>query len=118
MKIWIVDDNKNLLEVMQESLHDDHAVLLFASEQELIQHVGMSGGETPDVVLLDWNLSGTVATELFSILMAAYPQCHVVIMSGDFTSSREWPPNAGKLEKPFKLFELKRYLEELPVTRV
>ena len=118
MNIWIVDDNKNLLEMMQESLHDDHAVLLFASEQELMQQVGMSGDETPDVVLLEWNLSGTLATELCSILLAAYPQCHVVIMSGDFTSSHEWPPHAGKLEKPFKLVELKRYLEQLPATRV
>ncbi len=118
MNIWIVDDNKNLLDVMQESLHGDHTVLPFASEQELIRYVGMSGGESPDVVLSDWNLSGTPATGLCSILMAAYPQCQVVIMSGDITSSHEWPPNAGKLEKPFKLFELKRYLEELGMTRV
>ena len=113
MKIWIVDDNKNLLEIIYEALCMDHDVTLLDSGGALLSQIDTTHGEDPEVLLVDWNLPGTATALLLDKMVTKFPRCHTVIMSGDLTSSHLWPSSADRLEKPFKLAELKTFLHSL-----
>ncbi|WP_076407784.1 response regulator transcription factor [Shewanella sp. UCD-KL12] len=105
--VWIVDDDKDYCELIQEVLADDYQVSVFHEAGEyrraLAEH-------TPDLVLMDINLPDVSGIELCSELTESGKDCAVIFVSGMNTLEerlRAYEVSAVDfIAKPFELKEL------------
>ncbi len=112
MLIWVVDDNGSLLEILEEVLAADYEVKTYDSGEELKRALANSGESAPGLLIIDWNLPGESTQQVLEEFMITYPQCRIAVMSGDLGSVGEWPHGVYRLEKPFKLKELQRWIRD------
>lgn len=80
MRIFLVEDDSWYGKMLEHSLalNPDNTVKLFRSAEEIMAHVS----SVPDLLVLDYHLPGTSGEVLMGQLRKRYPQCPVVIVSG------------------------------------
>ncbi len=110
MVIWVVDDNHNLLEILEEVLAEDYSVKTYASGELFQSACATVSDGPPSLLLIDWNLPGASTEALLTHFIEEVPECRIAVMSGDLASIDQWPTSAYPLQKPFKLKDLKEWI--------
>jgi len=111
-KVLIVDDNRPLVEIIQEVLEDDGLKVMSAKD-------GVEGYSTylffrPDVVVTDIQMPRKNGLEMMEHIRAHQPMIRTIYMSGDIDpyrpllreEVRRYP--VSYIEKPFSLDSLKK----------
>lgn len=113
MRIWVVDDEVGILQVMEILFkRAGHSVQCFNSVDQLFRTVSRAGAEVPNLVLIDAMLSGQSGIEVAEQLESEWGQlAAMVVMSGDGDVANRVPPTMHWLRKPFPLDELMRLVD-------
>lgn len=93
-----------------------HEVVEAHQGQEAIAVVsGESGGETPDIVLLDAMMPDTNGPEVLNEIKRMRPELPVLVVSGmpNLTLDPEWQAADGRLSKPIDFEDLLGRIESL-----
>ncbi len=103
MNIWIIDDNRALLELLVATMQE-HGIVTegFGSAQEVL-HCMDRRWLTPDVVIMDWTLPDVPAAQVLDAVTRYAPQARIAVMSGDFDIESQLPQGAVWFGKPFRL---------------
>ncbi|OLZ08420.1 response regulator [Sulfobacillus thermosulfidooxidans] len=113
MNIWIIDDNKALLELLMSSLEDMMWHLYtFSCGQEVLTfpYQPMSA---PDVVILDWTLPDLPASIVLDHIKTHYQHVQIIVMSGNSDIEEQLPPSARWLGKPFRLTTFRQMVADV-----
>jgi CheY-like chemotaxis protein len=112
MKLLVVDDNPDILQILSSMLtFFGHGVDKAGDGLEAISLLKQG---RYDVVVTDADMPRVDGVQLCKFLKAQLPDIHVIGMSGDLTSLKELE-NAGAdicLPKPFGLDEIQSAIEE------
>ena len=111
MVIWVVDDNHSLLEILEEVLSDEYSVKTYDSADLFQSAFSTVNDARPSLLLIDWNLPGASTEVLLTQFTAEVPECRIAVMSGDLASIDRWPSGCYPLQKPFKLKDLKEWIQ-------
>ena len=115
--VLVVDDEEPLVQAIRKYLSHDHAVTAVTSAQSALEL--MQQGARYDVVLCDLMMPQVTGMELYAEvekLDVAQAKRMVFLTGGAFTAAaREFLESSTnlKLEKPFDLKELRKYVNEL-----
>src|SRR3989339_697598 len=112
MKVLVVDDNRQLASIIQETLEDDGLDVRSAND-------GVDGYSTylsfkPDIVITDIQMPRENGLEMMGHIRAHDPMIKTIYMSGDIAPYRPHLVEERKkyrvsfFEKPFSLESLKR----------
>jgi DNA-binding NtrC family response regulator len=114
VKIFILDDEAVTVKRISHALKGDgYRVEGFISGKEALDRVRT---EQPDLIIMDIRLEDGDGVELMQHMRAIIPELIVILMTG--FASIEHAVNATKkgafhyLEKPFKLYDLRRLIQE------
>lgn len=115
MRIWVVDDEAGILQVIEIFLkRAGHSVACFNSVDQLLRTIAHEGAAVPNLVLMDAMLSGQSGLEVLERLASEWEQLPpMVVMSGDGDVASRVPPTMHWLRKPFSLDELMRLIDRL-----
>jgi CheY-like chemotaxis protein len=112
MKLLVVDDNRDILQILSSMLvFFGHGV---DEAGDGLEAIGLLQQGRYDVVVTDADMPRVDGVQLCKFLKTQLPDIHVVGMSGDLSSLKELK-NAGAdicLPKPFGLDEFKSAIEE------
>lgn len=97
--VVLVDDNKDLLEVMTLNLQDDFNVQSFMDPQKALGHIIEN---RPDAVILDYHLKGFKGSDLHDQIKSADNTIPVLYLTGDCNISQKSLPHQT-LEKDILL---------------
>jgi PAS domain S-box-containing protein len=115
--VLVVDDEEPLVQAIRKYLSGDHAVTAVTSAQTALDL--MQGGERYDVVLCDLMMPQVTGMELYAEVQkldASQASRMVFLTGGAFTAAAREFLDAStnlKLEKPFDLKELRKFVNEL-----
>lgn len=112
MRIWVVDDQDAVLEVLARALTmRGHQVEVFSSAHAVETAVRGGTKKAPAVMLIDQTLGLASGAELAREIRAAWPGTAVVLMSGDPEALNGLPAEWTGLKKPFGLGQLRQVVE-------
>lgn len=85
LKIFIVDDDNMMLEMLRDRIgqHSSYTVLAFSTGEDCLKHVA----ENPDVIILDYYLNSknpdaSNGMEILKAIKKYNPNIHVIFLSG------------------------------------
>jgi len=115
LKVTIVEDDSQIAGLLKEVLEKDGfdvCIVGTASIQEFL-----SSCPKPDVLICDMNLPGGSGADLCNEALQRFPQCEIILMTGDLDSSDIIPlPNEFAfpvLRKPFTLSSFRHLVRDL-----
>ncbi len=113
MRVWVVDDEPAILQVMETALNNaGHTVKTFANGARLRQTAVQGRSSLPDLMLIDAVLNGESGLEIAEMLQSdALPAVRMVIMSGDSEIAKQVPLSMQWLRKPFRLDQLLKLVD-------
>ena len=111
-RLWVIDDDPELLEVIGELLDELNVPTVLIGTQDALSQA--LTGNPPDQVLCDHNLSGfdNNGLAILRSLMNQWPLIPCTLMSGSLNSDLEMTVNnqgIGVLHKPFNLLALAKH---------
>ncbi len=113
LRMLYVEDNTELREVFQEMLEgDQREVVACATAEEALV---LWNASRFDVLVSDISLPGMSGTDLARRVLAAQPECWVVLCSGYVYGDAllALGPHVRALPKPFEMEDLDRLLDEI-----
>ncbi len=113
MRIWVIDDEPGILQVVETALTcRGHQVTTYASAKLVGDAIASQCESIPDLVLIDVMLGPEDGLALAQRLHAVWPTVSVVMMSGDEVPlPGELPLSTRWLKKPFRLQKLTQTVE-------
>lgn len=118
-KVMVVDDQMFIRIMLKKVLVSSGYCVFGASDG--IEAVEVAQKEKPDIALVDVNIPGLSGISLLRHLRKINPQLATIFMSGTIDSQFIEEVNKagaiGFLQKPFDIFGLIEWLDELTVSR-
>ena len=112
MRVWVVDDEDAILEIMARALAiRGHQVEVFDSADAIRARLREKNAESPRVMLIDQRLGPGSGVEVARMVQVVWPDTAVVMMSGDPGSLSDLPRGFTGLAKPFRLDRLREAVE-------
>lgn len=112
--VLLIDDDADLRKLLRTSLESDYRVLeAFDGESGL----ELAGSESPDIVVLDWQMPGQWGGEVLAELKRRIPHLPVVVLTAHLSPSTEIIAAdleaSAFLRKPFSPRELASVLDRV-----
>lgn len=110
--VLIIDDDPEVRDALVTLLSLEHYVVRLAENRERAMEI-LAFGE-PDVVLLDWFMSGMPVEEFVAKARAKYPHLQMVLLSASLNTKRK----AGELKirhfltKPFDVVDAVKAIDQ------
>lgn len=79
-RIVLVDDDKNMLEVLQENLQDEFKVQAFSDPLKAILHME---DNVPDAIILDFHMPGNNAFDIYRAIRLKQVRQPILFLTGD-----------------------------------
>lgn len=113
--IFVIDDDKAIRELLQESLETDNHSITTLSSAELAIHAMKT--EEPDIILLDINLPGMSGFEFLKIVKTEYAHIPIVMITSntDIDSAIKAMKLGANdyIQKPFNVDELSLIIDKI-----
>jgi DNA-binding response OmpR family regulator len=105
--VVIVEDERQISEILQEMLEGQRFNVIVLETASFTEFTARCPS-APDLLVCDLNLPGGSGTDLCRMVVATYPKCKVILMTGSDNSDKQEPlpsrPNPPiLLRKPFSL---------------
>ena len=115
-KIFIVDDDQNLVFILKEFLRsiNNHIIDCAFNGEEAIQKL-KNFTEFPDLILMDHRMPVKNGIETSKVILGDYPQTKIIFLSADYTVREKALEIGAKafVEKPFSFEKLKIIIEKV-----
>lgn len=115
MKVWVVDDEEGIADLVAEYIEQDYSVKKFTSAKKVIEE--LSSGQMPDLIMTDMRMPEMDGFDLVKQIRVRNSQLPVVMMSG--YADKEQLLKAvehdiwGFIEKPFDPNKMMKLLKSL-----
>lgn len=112
--VLIVDDEQGIRSVLGETLVLQGWQVFAAGSAEVARHLWNFLIEKPSVVVTDVRMENRLAgMTLAEEISRTSPETKVVVMSGHFSPSTDFPGSLYYMPKPFSSLELARFIAEV-----